>query len=132
VAGSNFATRLGAETALGTGFAVGAEELTERGVPAPIALAGGLATGVGALGAVRGVRGAADDAVQTAIRQAEGPLEASTRGAIKADPVIPGVTPRGRANVAGGATEVVQEAADTAFEAPPTVRRLFGVDPIEE
>lgn len=69
------------------------------------------------------IRSLSDDAAESAIRAAEGPLEASTNvlrrgpspGAV--DPVIPGVTPRGRALVGGGA-----DVAEVADEAAPLLR----------
>ena len=54
-----FSARLGAETGVGTAFSLGMEEATERGVPAPLALAGGLALGAGGIAAAQGARGAA-------------------------------------------------------------------------
>lgn len=109
-----FGRNLAAETALGSGVAIGTEELIKRDVPAPLALAGGLALGAGGLAAgraaVRGGRALADDVAETAIRQAEGPLDAGldalplrVQDGVVTDPVIPGVTPRGRSNVSGSA-----------------------------
>jgi len=78
-------------------------------------LAGG-AVGVGGARALSGagsaVRAADAGFVDDALRQAEGPLEAGmdgfplrTTGGVVDNPVVPGVTPRGRANVRGATFE---------------------------
>lgn len=116
-------TRLAAEMALGTGFAEGTEALTEQGVPAPLALAGGLALGGAGVAGVRGVRGAAEEAVEQGIRRAEGPLEASTRGALRPSRAMarPSDTPR-RAYLAE-----VQEAGN-AVRVPTVERNIAALE----
>ncbi len=107
-----------------------------------VGLAGRGARAIGR-GAQQGAfRGLSDEAAEAALRSAAGPTEAfdtatpalrPLRGADgivpgAVEPVIPGVTPRGRANVRGAAPTVSRG----TFDAPPTVRRLYGVDTIEE
>jgi len=119
--------RIGAEI-LGAAAGVAAgDEVTDRTGNPYLGVAAGLATGVGAGaaagrlgGAVEGALRNTDDLTEGAIRAAEGPLDASTMGRLRegatpgaVDPVIPGVTPRGRANIRG-ATDVAES---------PSVRR---------
>lgn len=108
--------RIGAEAAGSyVGRRAGEEVYDATGNPILAGAAGLIAgVGTGALAgragtlAEAGVRALDDDAVRAGVRAAEGPLEASSLGRLRpsgaagaVDPVIPGVTPRGRMNVQG-------------------------------
>jgi hypothetical protein len=100
--------------------------------PADLLIGGGIAGDIGRLGRA-GVR-SFDNA---ALRAAEGPLETSTRGVLRAGDTPGSVQtltqrPPNRP-IAGGATDTAASLTPSSvFEAPPTVRRLYGARPIEE
>lgn len=140
----SFAGRLAGETAIGFGAQKAGEEIYARTENPLLALGAGLIGGVGTAGAISGVRAGVraldEDLAGQAIRQATGAADESVLspamrplegGAV--EPVIPGVSPRGRGRITGAADEVaVKPQSVDEFPAPPTVQRLFGTDVIEE
>lgn len=104
-----FGTRLAAETALGTTASVTSQELLERDIHPGVALAAGLAAGIGSVGAVRGAtRGLgalADDAAEQAIKRADPKVQEFGRGRFE-DAAFP------RTPVRGGAVSPFEEAQD--------------------
>lgn len=109
IARGGLGTRLAAETAFSTGVVEGTEELTDRGVPVPVALAGGLALGAGSLaagrGAVRAGQRVSRDITESAIRSADPRVQEFGRGRYE-DTFFP------RVRIAGAAEDSIFDQAN--------------------